>query len=166
MVNFKDYVKEGRTASDPSPLLADAEAFAELVNKFTEMFAGVAIDKVACIEGKGFILGGAIASKLNVGVVPIRYKDKLQREGEILEFKDYSGTDRTLGIVKDLINPRDKVLLIDDWIQTGNTLRTAIKLIENLGGQIVGIGVFMDDTTDEFKIEFAKYNYKFVEKSE
>ena len=163
-MNFKDYIQPGRGASDIFPLLLDGEAFHELVERLAALFEGVKIDKIACIEARGFILGSALAYKLQIGIIPLRKEGSSKNEVFTARFTDYTGKEKILEMSKSAVNPKDKILIIDDWVETGGALKAAIELIEGAQGEIVGIGAFMDDSTDETKELLGKYNYKFIEK--
>ena len=131
-----DYPKPGVMFRDITTLLADARAFRRAIDELVQPLAGAKIDKVAGIEARGFILGGAIAHQLSVGFIPIRKKGKLPFEtmGEAYELE--YGVDE-VEIHVDAIDKGDRVLLVDDLIATGGTAAAAIKLLERAGGEIV-----------------------------
>lgn len=131
-----DYPKPGIMFRDITTLLADARAFRRAIDELVQPLAGAKIDKVAGIEARGFILGGAIAHQLSVGFIPIRKKGKLPYEtiGESYELE--YGVDE-VEIHVDAIDKGDRVLLVDDLIATGGTAAAAIKLLERAGGEIV-----------------------------
>ena len=131
-----DYPKPGIMFRDITTLLADARAFRRAIDELVQPLAGAKIDKVAGIEARGFILGGAIAHQLSVGFIPIRKKGKLPYEtiGESYELE--YGVDE-VEIHVDAIGEGDRVLLVDDLIATGGTAMAAIKLLERAGGEIV-----------------------------
>lgn len=131
-----DHPKSGIMFRDITTLLADARGFRRAVDELVQPLAGAKIDKVAGIEARGFILGGAIAHQLSVGFVPIRKKGKLPFKtiGEIyaLEY----GVDE-VEIHVDAVAKGEKILLVDDLIATGGTASAAIRLIERAGGEVV-----------------------------
>lgn len=131
-----DYPKPGIMFRDITTLLADARAFRRAIDELVQPLAGAKIDKVAGIEARGFILGGAIAHQLSVGFIPIRKKGKLpyQTIGESYELE--YGVDE-VEIHVDAVDKGDRVLLVDDLIATGGTAAAAIKLLERAGGEIV-----------------------------
>lgn len=131
-----DYPKPGVMFRDVTTLLADARGFRRAIDELVQPLAGAKIDKVAGIEARGFILGGAIAHQLSVGFVPIRKKGKLpfQTIGESYELE--YGVDR-VEIHIDAVAKGERVLLVDDLIATGGTAIAAIKLIERAGGEVV-----------------------------
>lgn len=165
-INLKSFLRGGNGATDITPLLKNGKAFGILVDKICNLFVGQKFDSVVCVEGRGFILGGAVALKLDCGVVPLRYPGKLKNSVYSVKFIDYSGKEKELQIHKDAISTGQKVLIIDDWLETGSTVKTAINLVEMCGGEVSGIGMFMDDSSDETKDFLSKYNYKYVEKVE
>lgn len=163
-INLKSFLRSGQGATDITSLLKDEKAFSFLIDEICNLFDGQKFDVVACVEGRGFILGGAVALKLGCGVVPLRYPGKLKNAVHTLKFVDYSGKGKELQIHRDAVSTGQKVLIIDDWLETGSTIKTAIKLIEMCGGEVSGIGMFMDDSSNETKDSLSKYNYKYVEK--
>ena len=130
-----DYPKPGIMFRDITTLLADARAFRRAVDELVQPLAGAKIDKVAGIEARGFILGGAIAHQLSVGFVPIRKKGKLPHDtiGESYELE--YGVDEVEMHV-DAVEKGDRVLLVDDLIATGGTAAAAIRLLERAGAEI------------------------------
>lgn len=141
-----DYPKPGIMFRDITTLLTDARGFRRAVDELVQPLAGAKIDKVAGIEARGFILGGAIAHQLSVGFVPIRKKGKLPFEtiGESYDLE--YGTDE-VEIHTDAIEKGERILLVDDLIATGGTAGAAIKLIERAGG-VVALCSFVVDLPD------------------
>ena len=138
-----DYPKPGIQFRDITTLLQDAEGFRIAVERLSEPYHGERVDKVAGIEARGLILGGAVAVKLGAGFIPVRKKGKLPWEtiGESYELE--YGTDR-IEIHTDAISAGERILLIDDLIATGGTAEAAIRVIERSGGSIVGCAVVID----------------------
>lgn len=165
-MNLKDYLRSGNGASDITPLLANKDAFGTVVDSLSSLFNDKKIDVVACVEGRGFILGGAVAYRLKCGLIPLRYPGKLKNEVYSQTYTDYSGKEKELQIHKDSLTPNQTILLIDDWLETGATVKTAVTLLEKCGGKIEGIGVFMDASSDKTKQELIKYSYRYIEKVE
>jgi len=131
---------------DVTPLFADPAAFAQLIADLTAPFAATPLDYVAGIDALGFVLGGAMALRLGTGFIPIRKRDKLPVTTRATEFVDYSGQTKGLEIRRGLLQPGERVLLVDEWIETGAQAQAAIHLIEQEGGVIVGIATInMDD---------------------
>ena len=125
--------------------------------------SSIDFQSIVCVEGRGFIVGSAIAFNLKKGLVPVRVPGKLKRDIHSIEYVDYSGKSKSLDTQTDAISEKQKVVLVDDWVETGATLRAVIRLVERVGAEIVGIVVFMDDSSQETKEELAKYNYMYLE---
>ena len=140
-----DFPKEGILFKDITTLLKDAAGFAEALDRFYEFAKDKGITKIAGIESRGFIFGGALAARLGVGFVPVRKKGKLPAE-TISETYDLEyGTD-TIEVHKDAFDEGDKVLLHDDLLATGGTMKAACNLIEKTGAEIVQISFLINLT--------------------
>ena len=131
-----DYPKPGIMFRDITTLLTDARGFRQAVDELVQPLAGQKIDKVAGIEARGFILGGAIAHQLSVGFVPIRKKGKLPYETISQTYELEYGTDE-VEIHVDAIEKGDRILLVDDLIATGGTAAAGIQLLERAGAEVV-----------------------------
>ncbi len=138
-----DYPKHGVQFRDITTLLQDPVGLRLSVEGLVKPFQGEKIDKVVAIEARGFILGGAVAVELGVGFVPVRKPGKLPYETIGQDYELEYGTDR-IEMHTDAIAPGERVLLIDDLIATGGTAEAAIHVIEQAGGQIVGVAVVID----------------------
>src|ERR1700761_6279760 len=138
-----DYPKPGIMFRDVTTLLGNARAFRRAIDELVQPYAGKRIDKVAGIEARGFILGGAIAHQLSIGFVPVRKKGKLPftviGEDYDLEY----GKDR-VEIHIDAIDKGDQVLVVDDLIATGGTAIAGITLLERAGANVVGCSFVID----------------------
>ncbi|MBT0159087.1 adenine phosphoribosyltransferase [Candidatus Bathyarchaeota archaeon A05DMB-2] len=128
---------------DITPLLKDKDCFREAIQRLAEHYRGKKIDVVVSNEARGFIIGAALAYKLGVGFVPIRKKGKLPYKCVDLTYKKEYECD-TIEIHEDAIQRGQKVLLIDDLLATGGTVKANIELIEKLGGEVVGIGFLIE----------------------
>ena len=128
---------------DITPLLKDKLAFREAIKQLVDHFRSRSVDVVVSNEARGFILGGAIAFDLGAGFVPVRKKGKLPWECASLTYKKEYEAD-TIEIHKDAIEPGQKVLIIDDLLATGGTVKANAELVEKLGGQIVGLGFLIE----------------------
>jgi adenine phosphoribosyltransferase len=144
--NIVDWPKKGIMFRDITPLLAHRGAFAKAVDALCADFEEEGIDYVASVEARGFIFGAAVAKKLGAGFVPIRKKGKLPSKTESITYDLEYGTD-TLEVHCDAIKEGAKVLMVDDLLATGGTMAAACRLIEKIGGQIVGIS-FLIELTD------------------
>ena len=138
-----NYPKPGVMFRDITTLLQDAEGFRLTIEQMLAPYHDIRIDKVAGIEARGFILGGAIANKLDAGFVAIRKKGKLPRQTVGQDYKLEYGTDR-IEVHTDAILPGEKMLLVDDLLATGGTALATIKLVEQVGGDIVGCAFIVD----------------------
>ncbi|CAA9539632.1 MAG: Adenine phosphoribosyltransferase [uncultured Thermomicrobiales bacterium] len=140
--DIPDFPQPGILFRDITPLLADGAAFQGLVDAVTERYRGQ-IDAVVAIESRGFIFGAPLAYALGVGLVPVRKAGKLPdrtlREEYTLEY----GT-ATLEIHHDAVHHGERVLLVDDLLATGGTVRAAANLVERLGGEIAGVFVLAE----------------------
>ncbi len=130
-----DYPKPGIIFRDITTLLGNARAFRRTVDELVQPWAGGKIDKVAGIEARGFILGGAVAHQLSAGFVPIRKKGKLPHETVSMVYSLEYGVDE-IEMHKDAILPGERVLLVDDLIATGGTATAAANLIRQMGGEL------------------------------
>ena len=141
--SIPDYPKPGIQFRDITTLLQDAEGFRISVDRLTEPYLGERADKVAGIEARGLILGGAVAIKLGAGFIPVRKKGKLPWEtiGESYDLE--YGTDH-IEIHADAIAAGERILLVDDLIATGGTAEAAIRVIERSGGTLLGCAVVIE----------------------
>ena len=138
-----DYPKKGILFRDITTLWQDAGGFRHVVDQLVWPYAGVRIDKVAGLEARGFVLGGAIAHQLSVGFVPVRKKGKLPGAVISEEYELEYGTD-TVEIHQDAIKEGENILLVDDLIATGGTAEAAINLIRQAGGTVIGAAFVID----------------------
>ncbi len=138
-----DYPKPGILFRDITTLLNDPRGFRKTVDELVQPYAGIRIDKVAGIEARGFILGGAVAHQLSCGFIPVRKKGKLPFTTISQSYALEYGTDQ-VEIHVDAVRPGENVLLIDDLIATGGTAEAAIKLIRIAGGNVVGCSFIVD----------------------
>ena len=138
-----DYPQPGIMFRDITTLLGNARAFRRCIDEMVQPYAGTRVDKVAGLEARGFILGGAVAHQLSIGFVPIRKKGKLPYtvigESYALEY----GQDR-VEIHIDALKPGEQVLLVDDLIATGGTASAGIRLMERAGAHVIGCSFVID----------------------
>lgn len=138
-----DYPKPGIIFRDITTLLGDARAFRRAVDTLLLPFVGTKIDKVAGIEARGFILGGAAAHQLSAGFVPIRKKGKLPHAKVSIAYSLEYGVDE-MEMHEDAVAKGERVILVDDLIATGGTAEAATKLLQSLGAEVVA-AVFVVD---------------------
>ncbi len=138
-----DFPKDGIMFRDVTTLFLDARGFRLAIDQLLAPFVGRRIDKVAGLEARGFILGGAVAHQLSVGFVPIRKKGKLPGATIAQDYTLEYGT-ATVEIHDDCLQAGETVLLVDDLLATGGTAEAGIKLIERLGAEVVGTAFVVD----------------------
>jgi adenine phosphoribosyltransferase len=136
--DIPDFPRKGILFRDITPLLADPRAFPAAIDELCEPFQDAGIEYVAAVEARGFIFGAATAARLRAGFVPIRKKGKLPCQAVSATYELEYGVD-TLEMHRDALRPGAKVLMVDDLLATGGTMRAACQLVEKLGGQVVGI---------------------------
>ena len=141
-----DHPKPGILFRDITTLLGDARAFRRAVDELVHPWAGTKIDKVAGIEARGFILGGAIAHQLSAGFVPIRKKGKLPHNKVSIGYSLEYGIDE-MEMHEDAVSPGERVVLVDDLVATGGTAEAAVKLLQQLGADVV-VACFVIDLPD------------------
>ena len=141
--SIADYPKPGIIFRDITTLLGDARAFRAAVDQLVQPYAGMKIDKVAGLEARGFILGGAVAHQLSVGFVPVRKKGKLPHTVIGEDYDLEYGKDR-VGIHIDALEKGERVLLVDDLIATGGTAWAGIRLLERAGANVIGCSFVID----------------------
>lgn len=143
--------------SDVTPIFAEPAAFAALVDDLVRPFHEAGVQRVVGTDALGFIVGTAVALKLGVGFVPIRKGGKLPVKNERVSFRDYSGTEKTFELRSAPWPPGTRVLLVDEWIETGSTATAAVQLIEQAGGVVVGIAAIAFRRNDKTAPLWAKY---------
>ena len=141
-----DYPKEGILFRDITTLLGNARAFRRAVDELVQPYAGTKVDKVAGIEARGFILGGAVAHQLSAGFVPIRKKGKLPHATVSIAYSLEYGLDE-MEMHEDAVQKGERVILVDDLIATGGTATAAVKLLQRIGAEVVA-AVFVIDLPD------------------
>ncbi len=141
-----DYPKPGIMFRDITTLLGSARAFRRAVDELVQPWAGSKIDKIAGIEARGFIIGGAIAHQLSAGFVPIRKKGKLPHKSVSVAYSLEYGIDE-MEMHEDAVAKGERVILVDDLIATGGTAEGAVKLLRQMGADVVA-AVFMVDLPD------------------
>ena len=138
-----DYPKPGIMFRDITTLLGNARAFRRAVDELVHPWAGARIDKVAGMEARGFILGGAVAHQLSAGFVPIRKKGKLPHAKVSIAYSLEYGIDE-MEMHEDAVARGERVILVDDLIATGGTAEGAIKLLQKMGANVVAACFVID----------------------
>ncbi|SQC69212.1 Adenine phosphoribosyltransferase [Listeria fleischmannii subsp. fleischmannii] len=140
-----DWPKEGIVFKDITPLMNDGEAYKFATDQIVEYAEKLAVDLIVGPEARGFIIGCPVAYALGIGFAPVRKPGKLPRETIEMEYELEYGTNK-LTMHKDAIKPGQRVLITDDLLATGGTIEATIKLVEKLGGIVVGCAFLIELT--------------------
>lgn len=154
---IENFPKEGISFKDITTLLQDGEALKYSIDKMAESLREKNVDIVVGPEARGFIFGVPVAYALGAGFVPVRKPGKLPAETIETSYSLEYGSD-TLAIHKDSIKPGQKVAIVDDLLATGGTLSSVVKLVEELGGEVVSINFAIELTGLEGREKFKNYN--------
>lgn len=141
--SIPDYPKPGIVFRDITTLLGNARAFRRAVDELVQPYVGLKIDKIAGMEARGFILGGAVAHQLSAGFVPIRKKGKLPHDTVRIAYSLEYGVDE-MEMHVDAVQPGEKVILVDDLIATGGTAVGAVQLLRQIGADVVSACFVID----------------------
>ena len=141
--DIKDFPTEGILFKDITTLLKDAPAFSCVVSELAKKYENAKVDVVVAVESRGFIFGGALAHQLGAGFVPVRKLGKLPGKTIEVEYELEYGRD-ALAIHEDAIQPGQRVLAVDDLLATGGTMAATLRLIAELGGQVVGVAFLIE----------------------
>ncbi|XP_039987405.1 adenine phosphoribosyltransferase [Xiphias gladius] len=144
---------------DPSRLYCNSQALADCAKDLLSPFHSNTIDVVAGIDAMGFILGASIATVLGKGFLAVRKAGHLCVATENQNYTDYTGREKNMEVRLDVLKPGVRVLLVDQWIETGGTMKAAIQLVERLGATVVGVAAVAIENTEGGK--WIKENYKF-----
>jgi adenine phosphoribosyltransferase len=156
--DIPDFPQPGIVFKDITPLLADDDAFSSVIDLIVVHYGRGNIDKVVGIEARGFILASPVAYHFGAGFVPVRKEGKLPWETEREEYALEYGT-AVLEIHKDAIGAGDRVLIVDDVLATGGTARATAKLVERLGGKVIGIACLIELTFLKGRDNLAGYDF-------
>ena len=143
VADIPDFPEEGILFRDVTPLLADKEAYKEAVKRIVEFAKEKNVDVVAGPEARGFLFGCPVALELDAGFVPVRKPGKLPRETVSKKYDLEYGTNE-IHMHKDSIKPGQNVLIVDDLLATGGTVDATVSLIEEMGGNVVGIAFLIE----------------------
>lgn len=165
-INYSEYIAdvldfpiEGILFRDITPLMANGEAFGAACDEMKDFASSVGAEVIVGPESRGFIFGCPIAKDLGVGFVPIRKPNKLPRETVNVSYTLEYGSN-TLCMHKDAIKPGQKVVIVDDLLATGGTIKAAIELVEKLGGVVVGIAFLIELVDLKGRELLKEYNVK------
>lgn len=141
--DIPDFPEPGVTFRDITPLLGDAEGFHQSITELVGRFAHVQVDRVLGMEARGFIVAAPVAYSMGAGFIPVRKAGKLPWAVVREEYQLEYGADK-LEIHRDAIFPGERILVIDDVLATGGTASATCKLVEALGGVVVGLGFLLE----------------------
>lgn len=146
---------------DTTSVFAYPDLFQSLIDDMSDPFVSAGMNKIVGLDAIGFVLASAIAIKLRSGLVLARKGGKLPLKKEMLvsrTFVDYTGGGKSYELNRNLLKSGDRVLLVDDWIETGGQMRAVISMVEECEADIVGISVFGSDRNEKTEDLFVKYN--------
>lgn len=159
MINYLQFIDTETVGPryDVTPLFGNYGAFSALVEDLSKHFDGVEFDLVAGIDAFGFILGTALAFRARKGFIPIRKGGKLPVKADVIHFTDYSREGKSLELRPDSISAGIRVLVVDEWIETGAQAKAAIELVERRGGIVVGVATIGMDDNEATRLLCGKY---------
>jgi len=143
IADIPDFPSEGIIFRDVTPLMQDKEAYKEAIDLMVKYAKGKDVDMIVGPEARGFLFGCPVAYELNTGFVPVRKPGKLPRETVSVKYDLEYGSNE-IHMHKDSIKPGQKVLIVDDLLATGGTVEAAVKLIEKMGGEVVGCAFLIE----------------------
>lgn len=159
IANVPGFPKEGIMFRDVTPLMQNGEAFASACDELIAFAKSIKAEIIVGPESRGFIFGCPIAKELKIGFIPVRKPGKLPRETISVDYELEYGKN-TLCMHKDAIKPGQRVLFIDDLLATGGTVEASLKLVEELGGVVVGCGFLIELVDLKGREKLKKYNVK------
>ncbi len=155
--NIPDFPKKGILFRDITTLLKDADTFQLAIDKLADHCRGLDFDKIAGVESRGFILASVLAYTMHKGFIPMRKPGKLPGETRYAEYQLEYGTDR-IEVHSDAITGGEKILLIDDLLATGGTMKAACELVEQLGGTVAECCFLIELSQLNGKRHLTEYN--------
>ncbi|WP_353892613.1 adenine phosphoribosyltransferase [Proteinivorax hydrogeniformans] len=156
---IEDFPHEGISFKDITTLMQDGVAFKEAIKQMAEPFYGQQVDVVVGPEARGFLIGTPLAYELTSGFVPVRKSGKLPYEVVEANYELEYGND-TLQIHKDAIKPGDKVIVADDLLATGGTVKSTVDLVKELGGEVIGVTFLIELTYLNGRDKLKGYDIK------
>src|SRR5438874_8904265 len=141
--DIKDFPTEGILFKDITTLLKDGPAFRYVIDLLAGRYQQARVDIVVAVESRGFIFGGALAHELSAGFVPVRKLGKLPGKTIEVKYELEYGRD-ALAIHEDAIKPGQRVLAVDDQLATGGTMAATLRLVQQLGGEVVGVAFMIE----------------------
>lgn len=143
IASIENYPKEGITFRDISPLMADGKAYSYAIREIAQYACDKDIDMIVGPEARGFIIGCPVAVELGIGFAPVRKPGKLPRDVVSADYEKEYGLD-TLTMHSDAIKPGQRVMIVDDLLATGGTVKATIYMIEQLGGVVAGCAFLIE----------------------
>lgn len=143
IASIENYPQEGVTFRDISPLMADGNAYSYAIREIVQYATNKQIDMIVGPEARGFIVGCPVAFELGIGFAPVRKPGKLPREVISADYEKEYGVD-TLTMHADAIKPGQRVLIVDDLLATGGTVKATVEMIERLGGVVAGCAFLIE----------------------
>jgi len=159
--NVPDFPKPGVLFYDITTLLEDSEGFKQVLSRMEEFIKSRNADKIVSIESRGFIFGAALADRLSIGLVLGRKPGKLPYETISEEYELEYGTDK-LEIHADAVREGERVVIVDDLIATGGTLKSVCSMVEKLGGEVVGISTVIELSFLPWREKLKAYNVQYL----
>ncbi|OQX93835.1 MAG: adenine phosphoribosyltransferase [Tenericutes bacterium 4572_104] len=159
ITNVPDFPIKGIQFKDITPLIGNGEVFQAAIDDLASFAKEKKADKVVGPDARGFIIGAPVATKLGIGFVPVRKPGKLPREVLTYNYQLEYGTN-TLCMHKDAIKPGDNVIIMDDLLATGGTVEATVKLVEEAGGTVVGLGFIIELTELSGRQKIKNYPIK------
>ncbi len=154
--DIPDFPKPGILFRDITTLLKDKRALKEAIDALVAKYKGKKVDAVVAVESRGFIIGGALAYRLGAGFVPVRKKGKLPWHTHAVTYSLEYGTD-TIEMHTDAIRSGDRVLIVDDLIATGGTVRAVAELVKKFEGKVIGVAFLIELTALNGRAQLEGY---------
>ena len=145
MENYKKYIREGKERCDLTDLYANPQIFNSVIENMTTPFLDQKINKVVALDALGFVFGSRVAEKLDTGLVLARKEGKIGIKTQSISFTDYTKKEKSFEIAVDAISKDERVLIVDDWSETGAQLKATVSLVESMGGIVIGASCFNID---------------------
>lgn len=164
-MNIKNELKRNMHENSGYLISSNHILYKKVIQKLIKPFKKENVDKVMASESKGFLYGTTIAHKLNKPFVPIFKSGRVPKKFVVSQqYKDYSKKQKSLDVGKITIKKGDKILIVDDVFESGESGKATIKLIEKLGGEVIGISVIYNKLNKTEEDLFRKYNFRFIVK--
>ena len=146
---------------------SDGTVYHEIISRVSKDFKKCRANKIVAIDMKGLMYGPSVAYKMKLPFIPIVKGNKIKKRELVIKgkpFKDWSGKEKSLEIFRGSIQKGDRILLVDDGMDSGQNMKSAISLIEQLGGKIVGLAIVINQMTEHDEKNFSRYNLKYIKR--